>query len=113
VYRHQATTAVIHPQPGQGYAAFGSGFILIGGRPSRGPRHYWVPGHYEWVRRDVWVPGQWYEEYVPPVYRTQIVNGRRTLVLVEPERYERYYVPPHYETVSEQVWVPGYWARRW
>ncbi|MBN2311610.1 MAG: hypothetical protein JXR94_21710 [Candidatus Hydrogenedentes bacterium] len=113
VYRHPSTHAEIHVQPGQSYAAFGTGFVVTGGRPQPRPRRVWIEGHYEWRQRRIWVPDCWEDVYVPPVYGVRIVNGRRVDIVLAPGHYERRLVPGHYDVVSERIWIPGYWRTCW
>lgn len=84
--------------------------------PSPGPcqpRQFWIPGHYEWRDVQVWVPGYWHEEYVPPVYQWRIIDGQEVLVMVQEGWVQRYYVPGHYEIVAQSIWIPGHWEYFW
>ena len=106
-YEHEVIRTEIHPEPGKTVVSWGTGFIVSGrGRPCH-PGCRWVPGHYEWRERRIWVPGRWREECIPAVYEVRIIRGRRVRILVENERCERYYEAAHYEMIQEQVWVPG------
>ncbi|MCC6488571.1 MAG: hypothetical protein IT364_13830 [Candidatus Hydrogenedentes bacterium] len=122
-YRHVVTEQYVHPAPGQSYAAWGSGFVLGG---TGGHHHYsynapggyhyhgrfcvWIEGHYEPYVRTVWVPAHYEQQYVPPVYATQVLNGLQVVVLVSEGHYEQVFVPSYYTTVTESRWVPGYWS---
>ena len=85
----------------------------------RSPRVYsryrtparWVPGHWTWVSRRVWIPGRSEQRRVPAVYRREIHDGREILVLEREERRERVWIPGRYETRRQRVWVEGYWTR--
>ncbi len=72
-------------------------FVRVGPpRPHRevmvvrpGPRHVWIPGHYQWTHgRYMWVRGYW---VMPPRPHAVWVPG--------------YWAPRHHG----YVWVAGYW----
>ncbi|MCK6462126.1 MAG: hypothetical protein L6Q95_19760 [Planctomycetes bacterium] len=72
----------------------------------------WVPGHYETVHRQVYVPGWCEQVWQPAEYRwTRDHCGRRVRVLVRPAGYVTVERPGYYKTVCEQVWVPGRYVR--
>ena len=72
----------------------------------------WVPGHYETVHRQVWVPGACEQVWQPAQYEWRYDHcGRRVRVLVREAGYVTVERPGHYETVCEQVWVPGRYVR--
>jgi hypothetical protein len=72
----------------------------------------WVPGHYETVHRQVYVPGRCEQVWQPAEYRwTRDHCGRRVRVLVRKAGYVTVERPGYYKTVCEQVWVPGQYVR--
>ncbi|MCP4638902.1 MAG: hypothetical protein GY851_00640 [bacterium] len=113
VYRHPQSRITVVPQDGVSYWVAPNAVYWVSRDPTPQPARVWVPGHYTWRERTVWVQGQWHEEYIPPMYERSLLNGRQVLVQVAEERVERYFVPAHYETVREQVWVPGHWEYVW
>ena len=83
-------------------------------RPRPAPRRIWVPGHYQWVTRQVWVPGWTEKIWIEPVYeyRDDYRRGRYR-VLVRPGFWKDVYHPGHYESHRVRVWRPGYWRTGW
>jgi hypothetical protein len=72
----------------------------------------WVPGHYETVHRQVYVPGTCEQVWQPAEYRwTRDHCGRRVRVLVRAAGYVTVERPGYYTTVCEQVWIPGRYVR--
>jgi hypothetical protein len=71
---------------------------------------YWINGGYRWTVQRFWVPDQWQQQYVPPVFEPRWINGQQVWVMVMAERYETVLVPGHYEEQQVQVWVPGRWV---
>ena len=72
----------------------------------------WVPGHYETVHRQVWVPGACEQVCQPAQYEWRHDHcGHRVRVLVRQAGYVTVQRPGHYDTVCEQVWVPGRYVR--
>jgi len=73
--------------------------------------HYPAPrpvhtGHWHTVNEQVYVPGCFREEHLPPRYGWVIDScGHRHWDVIEPGGCRRVWVPPHYETRSRQVWV--------
>ncbi len=66
----------------------------------------WIPGHFEVVTEQVFVPGCCRQVWVEPVYATEYDHcGRPFQVLVAPGHYETVQEPGHYETVQRQIWV--------
>jgi hypothetical protein len=99
---------------GFGYRDGGRHRISVGfGYSEWGHRHRtWVPGHYETVSRQVWVPGGCEQVWQPAEYGWRHDHcGRRMRVLVRPAGYVTVHTPGRYETVCEQVWVPGRYVR--
>jgi hypothetical protein len=71
---------------------------------------HWVPGHYETVERDVWVPGTCEKVWIEPCYETRYdACGRPYRVLVKPGHWTTVETPGHFETRCVQVWVEGCW----
>jgi hypothetical protein len=119
--------------PAQAQGGFGIGFTKFGKKSAvsvgfstgfhggyhRGYGHHghvvvvdrcWVPGHYQTVARQVWVPGCVERVYVEPVYDTCVdPYGNVTRVMVRAGYYRNVEVGGRFETVYEQVWVPGYY----
>ena len=86
------------------HSSFGLGFTV----PLQ--HRCWVPGHYETVLTEVWVPGCARHVYVEPVYHSCVdPYGNATRVLVHAGYYQVVQDPGHYETRYVQVWVPGYY----
>jgi hypothetical protein len=72
----------------------------------------WVPGHYETVHRQVWVPGTCEQVWQPAEYRWQTDHcGHRVRVCVRQAGYVTVERPGYYKTVCDQVWVPGRYVR--
>jgi hypothetical protein len=87
------------------HSGFGVGFTV----PLRTHR-CWCPGHYETVEQQVWVPGQWRQVCVEPVYESCVDPcGNVTRVLVRRGYHTLVQDPGHYETRYVQVWVPGHY----
>lgn len=83
--------------------------------PHQGHHHHgkhcqYVPGRYETVYQQVWVPGYYRTEYVPPVYKHKTVHGVTFTVLVANGYHTNVWVPGHYTTKTYKVWRDGYWA---
>lgn len=71
----------------------------------------YVPGHYEVVQKQVWVPGGLRKEYRPARWGWRYdACGRRVRVLVRPAGYVMVQVPGHWDYVQERIWVAGYYA---
>ena len=80
--------------------------------PTCAPRA-WVPGHYQPVSRDVWVPAITRRVWVAPVIETRCdLWGRHFDVEVAPGHWQDVIEPGHYERRTERVWVPGHWEAR-
>jgi len=72
----------------------------------------WVPGHYEAVSRQVWVPGVCEQVWQPAEYGWAYDRcGRRVRVLVHPAGYVTVERPGHWTCVQETVWVAGHYVR--
>lgn len=72
----------------------------------------WVPGHYETVERQVYVPGTCEQVWQPAQYEWRYDHcGNRVRVLVRQAGYVHVERPGYYRTVCEQVWVPGRYVR--
>jgi len=92
--------AVGEPHPGQHH--------------HHGHRHgkycHFVPGHYETIYQQVWVPGHYRQDYVPPVYKQKRVHGVTFTIMVSNGYHTKVWVPGHYTTKTRQVWRDGYWS---
>jgi len=65
-----------------------------------------VHGHWETVCEQVFVPGCWREEHVPPTYGwVHSSCGHRHWGLIDRGGCRRIWVPAHHETRSRRVWV--------
>jgi hypothetical protein len=75
------------------------------------PRRQWMPGHYEWVNRRVWISQRIERVWMQPVYewRSDYRCGRRR-VLVQPGYWREIVHPGHYEMRRTQVWRSGCWT---
>lgn len=72
----------------------------------------YVPGHYEMVREQAWVPGVARHVWVHPTYRTEYDHcGRAYQVQVTNGYYETVSDPGRYEWVERKVWVHEQWSR--
>ncbi|MDD8051804.1 MAG: hypothetical protein PHG55_10715 [Verrucomicrobiota bacterium] len=75
-------------------------------RPTPPPRR--PAGHYEIQQEEVWVPGTYERQWVPPVV-SEVWNGRCYVTReVQPGFFERVWIPGHYEQRQARVWVEGY-----
>lgn len=70
----------------------------------------YIPGRYETYYQQVWVPGHYRQDYVPPVYKQKRIHGVTITVLVSNGYYTQKWVPGHYKTVQQQIWRNGFWA---
>jgi hypothetical protein len=65
-------------------------------------------GHYEIRQEEVWVPGTYEKQWVPPVVK-EVWNGRCYVTQeVQPGHFERVWVPGHYEQRQTKVWVQDF-----
>jgi hypothetical protein len=108
-YDRGGITTHVESRPGGGHLIYNSGMVISHRPPTHRPGYCWVPAHYEWVTRRLWIPGRWEEEYIPPVYERRFVNGNEVVVMVREGYYEQYWVEGYYEHIRERVWVAGYW----
>jgi hypothetical protein len=77
------------------------------------PRRVYVPGHYETVEHQVWIPATRQRVWCEPVYETRYDScGRAYTVLVRNGGYEWVTTPGHYEIQTARVWVTGRWEYR-
>jgi hypothetical protein len=70
----------------------------------------WIPGHYEIVEQQVFIPGETRRLWVDPQYVREWHNGCPVYIQVKNGHYRCETTPGHYETRSVQQWVDGYWA---
>jgi len=77
------------------------------------PARTWVDGHYTYQYTNVWVPGSWQKEWVPPQYETRTLRrGRRYIeerVLVADGYWKKTWQRGYPRRERQQVWVPGHW----
>jgi hypothetical protein len=99
--------------------AFSGGTIAVGepyghhhghGHHHHGKYCRYIQGHYEKVYQQVWVPGYYRQDYVPPVYKQKRVHGVTFTVMVSNGYHTKVWVPGHYTTKTRQVWHDGYWS---
>jgi hypothetical protein len=96
---------------GFGYRDGGRQGVAVRFGYSNGHRQY-VPGHYETVRRQVWVAGACEQIWQPAQYGWRHDHcGHRVRYLIRAAGYVTVQRPGHYDTVCEQVWVPGHYVR--
>jgi hypothetical protein len=63
-------------------------------------------GHWQTICEQVWIPGYWREEHVPPRYEwVTDACGHSRQVLVDGGGCRRVWVPGRYESRSRRVWV--------
>jgi hypothetical protein len=75
-------------------------------------RQKWIPGHYETVSKDVWVPEVREQVWQPAQYGwSRDRCGRRIRVLVRPAGYVTVVHPGRWKCIQETVWVPGHYER--
>ena len=67
----------------------------------------WVPGHYENVSRQVFVPGPTRRVWVEPVYEWRFGSCGLRYVCVRAGYWKTIQLPGRYETRCERVYVPG------
>lgn len=81
-------------------------------RPAPVVHRRWVPGHYETVSKQVWVPGTCEQVWQPAQYEWRYDHcGRRIRVLVRPAGYVTVERPGYWQTVQQTVWVAGHYVR--
>ena len=123
-----ATVILVASSAAQAQGGFGLGFAKVGKHSAFGvgissgfyprnggvvvvdpaPHRCWVPGHYETVCREVYVPGCERRVYVEPVYETCAdPYGNVIRHLVRGGFFKVIRDPGHFETVCERVWVPA------
>ncbi|MFC2140175.1 hypothetical protein ACFLQ1_00475 [Candidatus Auribacterota bacterium] len=75
--------------------------------------NYWVPGHYDAIEEEVWVPEVTCKTWIQPEYAWQWHYGRRIKYLVRDGYYTYQTLPGHYEIQCKgKRWVKGYWTKR-
>jgi hypothetical protein len=79
-----------------------------------GPQKVWVPAHWQWCARQVWVGGTCRQEWVAPCYEDRNYAygpgcGKTVKVCVRPGYWHEVRTPGHFETVRERAWVEGSW----
>jgi len=80
---------------------------------SYGHARFWVPGRYEVVPRNVWIPGYSERVWVEPVYDFGCDRyGNEVRVLVRAGYYRTHQRPGYYEVQRSRVWRPGHWTYR-
>jgi len=88
------------------YPRHGGGVVVVDPLPGR----CWVPGHFETVCREVFVPGCERRVYVDPVYDTCTDPcGNVTRTIIREGYFKVVRDAGHFETVCSQVWVPGFY----
>ena len=80
---------------------------------SYGHGRVWIPGRYEVVPRNVWIPGYSERIWVEPIYDLSCDRyGNEVRVLVRAGYYRTHQRPGHYEYQRTRVWRPGHWSYR-
>ena len=96
---------------GYGRSGYGRGGRVIS-RPYDS-RRSWVPGHYEQVARQVWVPARTERIWIEPVYELRCDRyGNQVRVLVRAGYWDEICHPGYYETRYVRTWIPGTWIYR-
>ena len=72
----------------------------------------WVPGHYESVSRQVFVPGPTRRVWVEPVHEWRLGALGFRYVCIRAGYWKTIQLPGRYETRCERVYVPGHWVAR-
>lgn len=87
----------------------GGGVVIV----DRFPTRCWVPGYYQTVCEQVWIPGCGCERqvWIEPVYQTICEPCCGTRQVLVTAGYYRTVVENagHYETRTRQVWVEGFY----
>lgn len=77
------------------------------------PRRAWVPGGYEFRRREVVVPGGYERVWVPARYETRYdACGATIRVCVSVGHWKTVRRPDRVVVRRERVWVRGHWSTR-
>lgn len=103
---------VKHTRHGSFGVQFGGGDRYRGYKRSYRPhvKRVWVPEHYVYELRDVWVEGGYRREYVEPVFSTRYDECSVPYqVQVQAGYWTDVAQPGHYERRKVKVWRPGYW----
>jgi len=77
------------------------------------PNQVWIPGYYTVAYRQVWIPPQYVDRWIPPVYGHQLVRGQAYYVMIQAGYYQRVLAPGYYDIAPFQIWVPGQWVCRY
>ena len=84
-----------------------------GGRSYRAPRQTWIAGHYEFVNRDVWIPGRIERVYVEPIFETRWnACGLAVRVVIREGYFRDVRRHGHFISRSVRTWIPGQWSYR-
>lgn len=86
-------------------------------QPRCEPAPLWVPGHYEVISRQVWIPGCIRQEYVPPVFEERQWRdycGRLHIerIQISPATWRTVEAPGRWQSVSERAWIEGAWRKQ-
>ena len=74
------------------------------------PQQTWAPAHFEQLQKQVWIPGQAYQVWVPPVYEQHCgLFGVNYKVLVSGGHFTTKTTPGHNKLVLQNVHVAGKW----
>jgi hypothetical protein len=99
--------------PHSSYSRRASRYARSGYAPPCTPRKVWVPGRYELVQRNVWVPGATRRELVPARFETRYdLCGQPYTVQVQAAYYRTVQDPGCWQLRSERVWVGPHWEAR-
>lgn len=73
----------------------------------------WIPGHYEIVDEQVWVPGFEERVWIEPVFELRRdACGEARRVLISAGHFEVRCRAGHFELRSVRMWQPGRWVAR-
>lgn len=83
-------------------------------RPVCGPAcRTWIPGRYETVSYQVFVPGRVEKVWMPAVYENRCgPRGGISKVRVQAGYWKTVRHRGHYDTRYKRVWKPGHWSHR-
>jgi hypothetical protein len=80
------------------------------------PKPIWIPGHYQIVERQVFVPGCTRKVFVPATYENRVWRdycGQIQVVRVQtcPATWRIVQDPGRWQCVAERIWIEGSWTK--